>query len=79
MTAEAAELAAVAQSAGPLLKAERCVFSPILESYVVQPDRAAAAVIYTLFGHHLKPFLAKGFRPASAVLLLRRLTHHVCG
>lgn len=65
----------MAQAAGPLLKAERCVFSPLLESYVVDPDRAAAAALYALFGQQLKPFLNKGFCTTSVVLPLRRLMH----
>ncbi len=50
----------MARAAGALLRAERATFSAALAHQLPEPDRAAAATLYFLYGQRLKPFLEKG-------------------
>jgi len=75
---EAEELAGLAGATGALLRAERALFSPALAHQLPQPDRAAAATLYHLFGQRLQPWLAKGALPTiwsnlCSSVLCRRL------
>ena len=58
--AEFDELSGLAVATGALLRAERTIFSAALADHLPQPDRAAAATLYTLYGQRLTPFLQKG-------------------